>query len=599
MHPDDQEFVYQGLSVTYKYRRSLQDRRHLLVVFSGGFGPKRGYDLNGSVVDGIRTDILWIRDLFDGDFSYYIRTHKHGTLVADAVAALIEKIRLERGLEKHHCTLFGISKGATGALYHGLANDYPNIVAVSPRMTIGSGNRELRPAILKQLIGEDTDEGVAEIDALLPDLLANDANMARNIYLFSSPADGQYKTEIAPFLDVYERYDNFNFVLTDSPLVVRHRDVASYNIPLLLATIAALGEGAAPRYGHVRNGDRSFVSTLPQPSLETVRQRRETVSRLTALTLQKGRLYPEGLLFTKGLDTRKSGRLSRKLTLASDLDRKSYALDSMPDDKLNRTYFENEFCDYSRGRFSSRKREGINLAGLPDGQYRLGLELQQNGVTTVIDAVPTEPRQAVMVMDGKVVRLYSTGASVSLHKGSILGAPMPGSHFELATSWARENRFHVEGRYVMPGKWTLKHGEVQYHVVLVKPGTASVVASRALGTSEQAFSGAKVGDPLGDYRFTYFATRSYAGIAADDIAPGEYDVYITALAGTILSSHAAGLRLSVGGADGNVECRLQAAQPLAGGRAALSWVTRNKPWLVRRLGRDLSRIKRRVLSVKR
>ena len=101
---DDQEFIYEGLSVTYRHRRSKQDRRHLLVVFSGGFHDDRRYDLDGSLVDGIRTDILWIRDNFDGDFSYYIRTHRRGTLVAEAVNALIEKVRLERGLEKHHCT---------------------------------------------------------------------------------------------------------------------------------------------------------------------------------------------------------------------------------------------------------------------------------------------------------------------------------------------------------------------------------------------------------------------------------------------------------------------------------------------------------------
>jgi len=599
MHPDDQEFVYEGLSVIYKHRRSLQDRRHLLVVFSGGFGPKRGYDLNGSVVAGIRTDILWIRDLFDGDFSYYIRTHKHGTRVAEAVAALIDKIRLERGLEKRHCTLFGISKGATGALYHGLAYDYPNIVAVSPRMTIGSGNRELRPDVLKQLIGEDTDEGVAEIDAVMPDLLANDANTARNIYLFSSPADGQYKTEIVPFLADYERYDNFNYVLTDSPLVVRHRDVASYNIPLLLATIAALGEGAPPRYGHVRNGDRAFASSLPQPSLEPVRQRGETVCRLTSLALRNGRLYPEGFLFTKGLATRGEGRLGRKLTLASGLGVKSYTLDGAVDEKLSRTYFENEFCDYSRGGFSSRKREGIDLSRLPDGQYDLGLELTQNGVTTVVDAVPADPRDMAMVMDRKVVRLHSTGGNVSLHKGPVLGVPMPGSHFEVADSWARGSRLHVEGRCVLPGQRAPKHGDVQYHAVLVKAGTASVVASRALGTSKRSFPGDRVGDPLGDYGFTYFSTRSREGVAVDGIAPGEYDVYITALAGTILSSHAAGLRLSVGGTDGAVECRVRAAQPPTAGRAALTWVTRNRPRLVRRLGRDLRRIKRRVLAAKR
>ncbi|GAA3670211.1 hypothetical protein GCM10023081_05640 [Arthrobacter ginkgonis] len=599
MHPDDQEFVYQGLSVTYKFRRSLQDRRHLLVVFSGGFGEDKRYDLDGSVVDGLRTDILWIKDRFDGDFSYYIRTHRRGGLIAEAVAALIEKVRTERGLEKHHCTFLGFSKGATGALYHALTDDYPNIIAVVPRMGIGTANRALRPEVLRQLIGEDTDEGVAELDALLPDLLANCPNKAKNIYLFSSPADPQYKSQVAPFLEDYERYENFNFVLTESPLVVRHRDVGSYNIPLLLSTIAALGEGAVPRYGHVRNGDRAVASSLPRPSLEPVRERRETVARLTSMALRKGRFYPEGILFTKGYGTKGSEQFSRRLTLASDLERRSYALDGVTDDKLNRNYFENDFCDYSQGRFSTRKREGINLSQLPDGTYTVGLELEQEGISTTVEAVPAEPRAAALVVGGKAVRLRSSGRSVELVKGPVLAGPMPGSHFQLAKSWARENRFHVEGRYVLPGKWTLKHGDVQYHVVLVKAGTASVAASRALGTSQQDFPGAKVGDPLGDYRFTYFATRSYAGITADNIAPGEYDVYITALAGTILSSHPAGLRLSVGGTDGAVECRLQAARPLAGGRAALTWVTRNKPRLVRRLGRDLRRIKRRVLSAKR
>lgn len=599
MHPDDQEFVYEGLSVTYKFRRSLQDRRHLLVVFSGGFGQDKRYDLDGSVVDGLRMDILWIRDRFDGDFSYYIRTHKRGELIAEAVAALIEKVRTERGLEKHHCTFLGFSKGASGALYHALADDYPNIIAVVPRMRIGTANRKMRPWVLEQLIGGDTDEGVAKLDAILPDLLANDPNRDRNIYVFSSPADPQYKVEVAPFLSDYERYENFNLVLTDSPLVVRHRDVGSYNVPLILATIAALGEGAVPRYGHVNNGDRAFASSLPRPSLEPVRERRETVARLTSMALRKGRFYPEGILFTKGYGTKASEQFSRRLTLVSDLERRSYALDGVTDDKLNRTYFENDFCDYSQGRFSTPDREGIKLSQLPDGTYTVGLEMEQEGIFATVDAVPAEPRVAALVLGGKAVRLHASGRSVKLVKGPVLAGSMPGSHFQLAKSWARGNQFHVEGRYVLPGQWTLKRSDVQYHVVLVKAGTTSVVASRALGTSEVAFPGAKVGDPLGDYRFTYFATRSYAGVAVDGIAPGEYDVYITALAGTILSSHAAGLRLSVGGADGAVECRLQAVQPPTRGRAALTWVTRNKPRLVRRLGRDLRRIKRRVLSAKR
>jgi len=596
MHADDQEFVYQGLRVIYKHRRSLQDRRHLLVVFSGGFGPKRGYDLNGSVVDGIRTDILWIRDTFDGDFSYYIRTRRRGTLVADAVAALIEKIRLERGLEKRHCTFFGISKGASGALYHALANDYPNAIVVAPRMTIGSANRRLRPDILTHLIGEDTDEGVAELDALLPSLLANDSNRDRNIYLFSSPADGQYETDIVPFLPLYERYGNFNFVLTDSPLVARHRDVASYNIPLLLATIAALGDGAVPRYGRVRNGDRSFESSLSLPSLEAVRTRQEIVCQMTSLALKNDRFYPEGLLFVKGRDTRARGQLSRKLVLTSAKHRKSYTLENLPDEALNRRYFENEFCDYSRGKFATKKRAGIDLAALRPGRYALSFELEHGDVSTTVEAVQAEPLDTALVMGGHLVRLQATGSSVELHKGPVLAGQMPGSRFELGAAWARGSRVQVEGRYVLPGMRAPRHGNVRHYLVLAKPGTRIAVASHQLVTSRKDFRGEKVGDPLGDYGFTCFGTRSNEGLVLDGTGPGEYDLHIMALAGSVASSHATGLRLTVVGAGESVQCTARRIWPVPGGRAAVAWVADNHPRVARRLRRDLGRLKRRLVT---
>jgi hypothetical protein len=599
MHVDDQEFVFQGLSVTYKFRRSLQDRRHLLVVFSGGFGENKRYDLNGSVVDGIRTDILWIRDRFDGDFSYYIRTHRRGTVVADAVAALIEKVRLERGLEKHHCTFLGFSKGATGALYHALVNDYPNVIAVVPRMRIGSANRRLRPHVIEQLIGTETDAGIAELDSLLPSLLASDQNLARNLYLFSSEADPQYKTDIAPFLPDYERYDNFNFIVTDSPLVVRHRDVGSYNVPLLLATIAALGEGAVPRYGQVRNGTGAFKSTVETPSIETVRERQETVCGLTSLTLKEGRFYPEGLLFIKGVGTKGPGQLSRKLVLASDADRTSYSLESVLDDRLNRTYFENEFCDYSYGRFATEQRGGIDLSELPEGRYSLNLELEHSGVSATVDAVPAEPSDSAVVTGQHLVRLRSTGTAVELLKGPVLTSQMPGSHFRLSKTWARGNKVHVGGRYVLPGVRTLRRNDVRYYLVLTEAGTRTVVGAHQLATNRRAFPGDKVGDPLGDYRFANFGTRSGEGLVLDSSVPGEYDVYVTALAGSIASSHPAGLRLTITGTKDDVECRLRSSSPLHSGSVAVAWVAGKNPRLARRLRRDLGRVKRRILSVKR
>ena len=598
MHVDDQEFVYQGLSVTYKFRRSLQDRRHLLVVFSGGFGENKRYDLDGSVVDGIRTDILWIRDRFDGDFSYYIRTHRRGTLVAEAVAALIEKVRVERGLEKQHCTFLGFSKGASGALYHALVDDYPNVIAVVPRMRIGSGNRRLRPHVIKQLIGKDTDEGVLELDSLLPSLLASDRNMARNLYLFTSEADPQYKTDIAPFVSDFERYENFNFIVTDSPLVVRHRDVGSYNVPLLLATIAALGEGAVPRYGRVRNGTGAFTSSVPLPRIESVRERGETVCRMTSLALKDGRFYPEGLLFIKGMDTKDPGPLSRKLVLASEAGRTNYPLENVWDDRLNRTYFENEFCDYSHGKFSSPQRAGFDLSELPEGRHTLVLELDHGGVSVTLDEVPADPRDSALVTGQHLVRLRSNGMAVELLKGSVLADRMPGSYFKLGTTWAHGNTVHVAGRYVLPGVRTLRRNDLRYYLVLTHVGTRSAASAHQLATSRRVFPGDKVGDPLGDYRFTSFGTRSGEGIALNDAAPGEYDVYITALAGSIASSHPTGLRLTVTGEGDTMDCRMRASGAVSGGRIATDWVL-TRPRLARRIRRDLGRIKRRILAVKR
>ncbi|MGL3807112.1 hypothetical protein ACSYDW_13540 [Paeniglutamicibacter sp. R2-26] len=599
MNPVDQKFVHKGLTVIYKHRRSLQDRRHLLVIFSGGFGPKRGYDLNGSVVDGIRTDILWIRDTFDGDFSYYIRTHKRGELVAEAVAALIDKIRVERGLEKHHCTFMGISKGGSGALYHALAYDYPNVVAVSPRMNIGSGNRELRPNILKQLIGTDTDAGVRDLDGILPTLLANDPNRARNVYLFSSPTDGQYKSEILPFLDDYERYENFNYILTESPLVARHRDIAPYNIPLVLATIAALGEGAAPRYGRVRNGIETFTSSLPAPTLDVVREREELVCHMTSLALRDGRFYPEGVLFIKGEETKGAEQFSRKMVLASGSHKRRYTLKSMPDDKLSRTYFENEYCNYSNGKFGTVRQEGIDLARLESGRHDVHLELEHNGISVSVDSVPAEPFEASLAMGKHLVRLHSTGKSVAIHKGPILPGRAPGSRFKPGKAKATGNKVQVEGRYVLPGVRTPQRGTMSYHLVLTKAGTHTPVDSYPLATAPSGSSTGIASDPLGDYGFTGFDTPSGKGLSVAGTAPGTYDLHITAVSGSTASSHALGVRLTVKENAGDIACTLRSVIPVPGGRAAAAWATHNRPRLARRLRGGLGRIKRRISSARR
>ena len=95
---------------------------------------------------------------------------------------------------------------------------------------------------------------------------------------------------------------------------------------------------------------------------------------------------------------------------------------------------------------------------------------------------------------------------MELDKGSVLAKKVPGSYFELGKSWAAGNAVHVEGRYALPAVRASRLEDVGYYLVLVKAATGSAVTSHKLIASPRNFGGEKVGDPLGDYRFTYFAS---------------------------------------------------------------------------------------------
>ncbi|WP_427130802.1 XcbB/CpsF family capsular polysaccharide biosynthesis protein [Pseudarthrobacter sp. S9] len=76
------------------------------------------------------TAILRIADIGGVQGGFYLNTSFRPNN-ADHIASLIAKICLEHGIEKTSVVLYGASKGATGALYHGLMGKY-RTVAVDP-----------------------------------------------------------------------------------------------------------------------------------------------------------------------------------------------------------------------------------------------------------------------------------------------------------------------------------------------------------------------------------------------------------------------------------------------------------------------------------
>ncbi len=96
------------------------------------------------------------------------------------------------------------------------------------------------------------------LDALIPDLVRAGANRNANIYLLSSPQDEHYSLQVEPFLGLFQGYENFNYLHSESPTITGHATVTRRNVPALVGLLNLLADGYAPRLGFVRHAPEDF-----------------------------------------------------------------------------------------------------------------------------------------------------------------------------------------------------------------------------------------------------------------------------------------------------------------------------------------------------
>ncbi|MFC8368783.1 hypothetical protein ACFUIT_12505 [Streptomyces sp. NPDC057239] len=239
--------------VEYRFTHAQKGNRHLVVVFAN-FAAPGDYGWSNGVFDKLRANILWIRDKFEDNRSYYLCKEMDFSL-EQSVVTLISKVMNALDLTPDSVTLWGSSKGGSAALYFGLKYGFRNIVAIAPQFSVGTYVRDLHPGVARFMLGEGVPEqNVRIVDALIPDLLRAGANRAANIYLVSAAQDDQYSAQVEPFLGLFQHYENFNFIFSDSPHIADHTQVAGRNVPVLMGIANFLIDGIAPRLGHVRNG---------------------------------------------------------------------------------------------------------------------------------------------------------------------------------------------------------------------------------------------------------------------------------------------------------------------------------------------------------
>ena len=94
----EQDFLHNGVLVEYKTREAKQDRRHLIVMFTG-LRPQDTYDFDGQSTQQNQANWLWIKDKF-GPHPAYTLCRDMDFAVEHAVIALIDAELQRLGLSR-------------------------------------------------------------------------------------------------------------------------------------------------------------------------------------------------------------------------------------------------------------------------------------------------------------------------------------------------------------------------------------------------------------------------------------------------------------------------------------------------------------------
>jgi len=512
----EQVFTSNGVSVKYKFRHAKQDRKHLLVIFSG-FGAINPvtYNFDGSVLDGCRSHILWIKDEFDGDCTYYICKDMDFS-VESTVIALIDSTLKKYGLSKYQCSLLGASKGGSAAIYFGLKYDYKNIIASCPQLYIGSYVKNSWPQSAKNILGSISEDKIAKMDSLIPQLLSLDQSIDRNIYLITSPDDIQYKVEIEPNLHHFSKYLNFNFVVTRSALAWQHNNITRYNVPIILSIILAHGEGIIPRFGMVNNG-----VPLNHDLNNELLNDGSGVAAVSKCTLKNERLHLSGVAFQRGIPFDTPSCMRRTLVLVSESHSFTSELSSLVNQDINYNYYLSEHVDYRAAGFTLTDKGGFELKKLPDGVYNLHVDMLMG--ETKRNILTSKPFDIRGLVDQSDVRIVGTESGVTIFKQPLISSYTP-THFTIDKKWQKNSLLHLEGVFAVQGIEVAEWGTIRYYLILKSDKNQFAFE---LGNAHREKLNIDIGKSMGVYQKAYYATPKFEGISLEKVPNGNYKLFIS------------------------------------------------------------------------
>lgn len=519
MRISERQIKINDVELSYVFQPAKQDRRHLVVIFSG-FGSHSSvtYDFTGESANSCRSSILWIKDEFNKECSYYLNT-VHSDGVETAVYGLISLHLEQLGIDKDKCILVGFSKGGTAALYYGIKFGFKNILSSCPQFHIETYVKNNWPNVYKNIVSH---EGNGTLNNILPDLIKNDCVNDRNIYLISSPNDLQYKSEIEPYLSHFYKYDNFNFVFTKSQLAWQHNKVTRYNLPLILSILYAHGEGARPKFGWVVNDGENISDELAQQWLEVLREKQEVISDIQSCWIENELFHIKGFSFIKGFECPDYSSIKHSLIFSGGKHNYTFPLGKVLNKEVNYKYFDRVLCDYSAAEFTTIGHKGIDISHIERDVYTLQIKVECNGIVKVKNLETSTSFHTTQLINSDEYYLGTFEGSVCIHKKSLLEEDSD-RIFKVSSKWHKGNLLHYEGVFAIKGVNVSNWGDASYYIVL--KGATGVFPFR-IGMSELNNSGKLFKDAHDIYKKSYFSTLGGKGINISKIPKDNYDVFI-------------------------------------------------------------------------
>lgn len=509
-----------GLSVEYKYRAAREDNEHLVVVFSGFRPEKSPYDFDGQSSSYLKSSVLWIRDSFRGMMCYYIRSDR-GFDVDLAVHELIEFVRSDLSLSRKQCTFVGFSKGASAALYHAVKYDYGNLVISAPRINLGQGNLD-RPYILEAMTESSSEAEILELDRIIPTALVN-ASKVTNIYLFSSEQDHLHSTETASVLTELRTFPNFNYVLTNSQLVRRHKDVTLYNIHLIVSLVQLLGDGITPKIGESRNGYKEYESALVdsdhEPDDRQVEELRLTVDDLK---FADNSMRIRGSAIFSGYSARTSSDYKVSLILSKNGLRQIYPGKQSKNMRLSSKFYHEEFVDYSYAAFEINVHADI-LKNLGNGVYDLDLLVRHKHGLKQQVPVSQQTSPTYIISGNNLYQTRSGQTQQMLIKNNLINSSdlIPARESYWDTFLINESGLlDIRGRLSIPGLFVLSYSDADYRFLLEDVST-SVLHSYNLYSTNKIRKNLHLSDHQ-SYEYSGFASLKFKGLNLSSLPEGRY-----------------------------------------------------------------------------